>query len=128
MALTQATAMLDSASTRRDLLIPHFFARAVVSFDPVSVRVNDEGGVVIRVIHRPQTGRAVVPTARAQRRRMKRIDGRGIRRRKAEMQTGLFIRRNRPLGGKNPERDAIGAIPVTRPATAQPLCVCNQAA
>ena len=58
---------------------PLSLARTVISFDPVSVRIDDEGGVVIGAIDWPQTGCAVVMPAYAQRRRVKRIDGIGIR-------------------------------------------------
>jgi hypothetical protein len=74
MALTQAAAMPGRASDR-DLITPSPFAGPVISLDPISVRIGDEGGVVIGPIHRPQTGRAVVMPAGAQRRCVKRIDG-----------------------------------------------------
>jgi hypothetical protein len=80
-------------------------ARAVICLDPVSVPIDDKGGIVIGVVHRPQTGCAIVTPACAQRRGVKRIDRGGIRRRKAEMQTRLFVRRNRALGDNNPVGD-----------------------
>jgi hypothetical protein len=51
-----------------------------------------------------------VPTC-TQRRRVKGIDGGGIRRCKAEVQTRLFVGWYRALGLDNPERDAIVSIP-----------------
>jgi hypothetical protein len=55
------------------------FARAVISLDPVAVRIDNEGGIVIRAVYRPQAGCTVVLSAGAQRGRVKRIDGDGIR-------------------------------------------------
>jgi hypothetical protein len=52
--------------------------------DPVSVRIDDEGGVVVGAVFRAQTGGTIVTPTRAQRRRMKHIDGGSIRRREAE--------------------------------------------
>jgi hypothetical protein len=74
------------------------FGWTVIRLDPVSVRVNDEGGVVIGAVYRTQAGCTVVTPARAQRRRVKRIDGGDVRRCKAEVQTRLFVRWNRALG------------------------------
>jgi hypothetical protein len=67
------------------------FAWTVIRLDPVSVRVNDEGGVVIGAVFRTQAGCTVVTPARAQRGCVKRIDGGGIRRCEAEVQTRLFV-------------------------------------
>ena len=82
----------SGCSLRADSALLSPFARAVICFDPVSVGIDDEGGIIIVAVHRAQTGRAIVMPSRAQRRRVKRIDGGGIRRCKAEMQTRLFVR------------------------------------
>src|SRR5215471_12296981 len=79
---------------------------------PVSVRIDDEGGVVIGAVHRPQTGRAVITPSSAQRCGVERVDGGCIWRCKAEMQTRLFVWWDRVLGGKNPKRDAVGPVAV----------------
>jgi hypothetical protein len=50
------------------------FAWTVIGLDPVSVRIDDEGSVIIRAVFRAQTRRAVVTPAGAQRSRVKCID------------------------------------------------------
>jgi hypothetical protein len=90
------------------------FGWTVIRLDPVSVRIDDEGSVVIGAVYRAQTGCTVVTPARAQRRRVKRIDGGGICRCEAEVQTRLLVRWNRVLGLDNPKRDAVATIPVTQ--------------
>src|SRR5260370_25069871 len=87
----------------RDLSVPSTetrlrFAWTEISFDPVSVRIDDEGGVVIRSVHWPQTRPTVVPAARAQGRGVKCFDGRCAGGRKADVQARLFVRRNGMLG------------------------------
>jgi hypothetical protein len=80
---------MPGRASDRDLITPSPFAGAVISLDLISVRIGDEGGVVIGPIHRPQTGRAVVMPAGAQRRCVKRIDGRGIWRAKQKCKPDL---------------------------------------
>jgi hypothetical protein len=46
---------------------PSPFARAVISLDPVAVRIDNEGRIVIGAIYRPQAGCTVVLSAGAQR-------------------------------------------------------------
>ena len=46
------------------------FAGAVVSLDPVAVRIDDKGGIVTDAVYRPQAGCMVVLPAGAQRGRM----------------------------------------------------------
>ena len=74
------------------------FGWTVIRLDPVSVRINDEGGVVVGAVFRAQTGGTIVTPARAQRRRVKCIDCGGILRHKAEVQTRLFVGWDRALG------------------------------
>src|SRR6202047_666592 len=61
------------------------FGWTVIRPDPVSVRVNDECGVVIGSIYRAQTWCTVVLPTGAQRRSVKCIDCGGILRCKAEV-------------------------------------------
>src|SRR6185436_17261291 len=51
---------VHSRSSLRRLL----FAWAVIGLDPVAVRIDDEGRIVIVAVDLPQTGRAVVLPAR----------------------------------------------------------------
>jgi hypothetical protein len=64
--------------------------------------------------------------AGVQRRRVKRIDSVGVRRRKEEVQTRLFVDRNRALGRDNPERNAVAPIPVTPAAFSQASGTCSE--
>jgi hypothetical protein len=80
------------------------FGWTVIRLDPVSIRIDDEGGVVIGAVYRTQAGCTFVTPARAQRGCVKRIDGGGIRRREAEVQTRLFVGWHRVFGLDNPER------------------------
>ena len=90
------------------------FGWTVTRLDPVSVRIDDEGGVVVRAAYRAQTGGTIVVPASAQCRRVKCIDGGDVRCRKAEVQTRFFAGWNRVLSLENPERDAVATIPVTQ--------------
>jgi hypothetical protein len=89
------------------------FAWTEISFDPVSVRIDDEGGVVIRSVHWPQTRPTVVPAARPQSCGVKCFDGRCARCRKAHVQARLFVRRNGMLRQHHPECDGFGSIPIS---------------
>src|SRR5215472_18517545 len=53
--------------------------------DPVAVGIDDEGGVVVRVIFGTQAGLAVVVPACGERRRMECVDGAAIRRSETEV-------------------------------------------
>ena len=89
------------------------FGWTVTRLDPVSVRIDDEGGVVVRAAYRAQTGGTIVVPACGYRCRVKCIDGGGIRCCKAEVQTRLVVGWNRVLGPENPKRDTVASIPVT---------------
>src|SRR5262244_1770534 len=71
------------------------FRWAAISLDAVSVRIDDEGGAVIGAVSRAQTGRTAVQPAGAQRQRVKRIDGVGVRCPKADVKTRFFVGRYR---------------------------------
>jgi hypothetical protein len=97
-----------------------------VRLDQVSVRIDDEGRVVVGAVYRAEIGCAIVLPARAQCRRVKRIDGSGIHRSKAEVQTRLFVGWNRALGLDNPERDAVATIPVTEQGSRGPQALVSE--
>src|SRR6185312_13398265 len=101
-------ARLNLKSSRRLL-----FAWAVIGLDPVAVRIDDEGRIVIVAVDLPQTGRAVVLPARLVRGCVKRIDRSGARRGKADMQARFLIGRDRPLGRHDPEENNISAVAVS---------------
>ena len=88
------------------------FGWTVICLNPVSVWIDDEGGIVVRAVNRTQTGRTIVAPACGYRCRVKRIDGGSIPCRKAEVQTRLFVGWNRTLGLEHPERDAVKAVSV----------------
>src|SRR5712671_2905584 len=64
--------------------------------------------------------------ARAQRRCVKRIDGGGVCRRKADVQTRLFVGWNRVLGLDDPKRDAVASIPVTHQRSRGPQALVSE--
>lgn len=57
-------------------------------FEPVSVRVDDEGGIVGRAVVQPQAGRAIVDPTGGDGRLMEGIDGGPVRRRKRNVEAG----------------------------------------
>src|SRR5262249_29466103 len=91
-----------------------YFGRAVIRLDPVSIWIDDEGGVIVGAVDRARTGRTVVLPARAQRCRVKGIDRLGARCHEADVQTRLLVGRDRMLGGDNPESDVIAPISVAQ--------------
>src|SRR5262249_10809053 len=60
------------AGSRKDF--PPMFRRAVIRLDPVSIRIDDECGVIVEAVDRARTRRTVVLPARAQRCGVKGID------------------------------------------------------
>lgn len=64
-------------------------AGAVIRLNPIAVWIDDKRGIVIIAVYRAQAGRAIVLPASLQRRCMKGVDSRGVRRGKANMQALL---------------------------------------
>src|SRR5262249_17996379 len=96
------------------------FGRAVIRLDPVSIRIDDEGGVIVGAVDRARTGRTVVLPARAPRCRVKGVDRLGARCHEADVQARLLVGRNRTLDGDNPESDVIAPIPVAQHCSPRP--------
>src|SRR5918995_1505835 len=80
-------------------------------FDPVSVRIDDERGVVVRAVLGSDARRTVVPTSGSQCCRVEGVDAFACRRREAEMQSRLVVGRNRTFRPEDPERDGVAPIP-----------------
>lgn len=81
-----------------------------ISLEPVAVRVDYEGGVVVVAIGGAQAGPAIVLATRKQGRRMESVDAGACRCGKAEMQAGVRVGRDRPAGLIDPEFYGPGAV------------------
>src|SRR5271170_3401867 len=81
-----------------------------IGFEPITLRVEHVGGVIMRPVILAQSGLAVVTSAVRERGGMERRDARPVRGGKAEMQARLRVVGDRTLGGTNPESDAFLAV------------------
>jgi hypothetical protein len=82
----------------------------------MALRVEDEGGVIIRAVMRPQAGRTLVATTAGERRRMERVDRSPIGGSEGEMEA-------RPGRVRVGDREESQTILATRRAIADPLLV-----
>ena len=97
------------------------FPWTVIRFNSISVRIDDEGRVVVGTVLGPQARRAIVMPASEQRCRVKCVDSIYARRIETEMQTRLWIERDRMLGQvltllDKRVRDAAAAAGAVRPS------------
>ena len=77
-----------------------FSAGTAIGLKPVSVRIDDERGIVVGVVFGAHAGLAVVTAAGLQRGGMKGIDARPGRRAEAKMQAGFVVGRHRARAGE----------------------------
>src|SRR5262249_53436439 len=92
-----------------------------MGLNAIAVRIDDEGGVVVRAVVRAQPRLAVVAPAGLQRRGMEGVDRLPVGRLKADMQAGFLVGRHRMLGLAEPEPGATLAVAGRALAAADPV-------
>src|ERR1051325_8795855 len=81
-----------------------------ISFDAVAVGIDGERGVVVGIVIRAHARLAVVASAHAHRRGVKRVDALARRGREAEMHPRFAAGRQGAAGGGEPQRDLAVAV------------------